>query len=253
MKPRILLLSAILFSVQSHADTTLIYNDANGQQNSVMYMSDGVAKITNNSDVNTALIFNAQANAFTVVNHQDQSYVVFGEKEIAALSDVSAMVDRMLEEQLSQMPAAQRDQMRGMMESMIKKQMPKQAAPPQYNKSGQSSNYNGFDCEVVIKMVEGQKDGDFCVADIADLGIPAADYDSINQFMQTVEKLASQFGQDQSMNFSDIGSVIPVYYDMGLQKAYLTEINHDALGAQTFQVPEGYSKTNLGLPTEIIK
>ncbi len=251
MKLTHLLLTATAFTSLANADTTLVYNDANGKQNSQMYLSDGMTKITNTGDVNTALIFNANKNEFVVVNHQDKSYMVFGEKEIAALSDVSAMVDRMLEEQLSQLPAAQRDQMRGMMESMVKQQMPKQAPAPEYTKSGQSSTYNGFDCEVVIKTVAGQKDGDFCVAHIDALGIPAAEYASINQFMKTVEKLASQFGQDQSMNFNEIGQVLPVYYEMDSQKAYLVDINHDNLKPQTFQVPEGYKQ--MALPTEMLQ
>ena len=251
MKLKIYLLLAMLLPTTAFADSTLIYNDGSGQLNSTMYLTDGMAKITQSGDVNTALIYNANQNSFVVVNHQDQSYLVFGEKEIAALSDVSAMVNRMLDEQLAQLPASQREQMRGMMESMIKQQMPKQAPAPEYTKSGQSASYNGFDCEVVIKTVQGQKGGDFCVADIDDLGVSAGEYASINDFMKTVEKLASQFGQDQSMNFADIGTVIPVYYEMAGQKAYLVDIKHDDLKASTFRVPEGYAQT--ALPKELLQ
>ncbi len=244
-------LSAALFSGGVCADTTLTYNNAKGKENSKMFLSNGWAKVTNNSDVNTALIFNTQQNSFTVVNHQDQSYMVFGEKEIAALGDISNMVDRMLEEQLAQMPAAQREQMRGMMKSMIEKQMPKQAALPTYEKTGQSSSYNGFNCDEVIQSVGGKKQGDLCVADYQALGVDSIDYAAINQFMTIAEKMASQFGQSQGMNFAAVGDVLPVYYELGQEKAYLTAVNNDNLSAAIFRVPEGYKEQSL--PKEMFK
>ena len=238
-------MATAIFSDVVCADTTLTYNNANGQENSKMYLSDGLAKVTNSGDVNTALIFNAQQNSFTVVNHEDQSYMVFGEKEIAALGDVSAMMDRMLEEQLAQMPAGQREQMRGMMKSMIEKQMPKQAALPTYEKTGQSSSYNGFNCEEVIQSVDGKKQGDFCVADHQALGVDSADYRAIGEFMKIAEKMASQFGQSQGVNFAAVGEVLPVYYEMGQEKAYLTAVNNDNINASTFNVPNGYKQQSL--------
>ncbi len=244
-------LGATMFSGVAWADTTLTYNDANGKENSKMYLSDGLAKVTNDSEVNTALIFNTSQNSFTIINHEDQSFMVFGEKEIAALGDVAAMVDRMLEEQLGQMPAAQREQMRGMMKSMIQKQLPKQTAMPKYEKTGQSSNYNGFDCEVVVQTVEGKKQGDFCVAEHQDLGVETEDYAAIQEFMKIAEKMASQFGQNTGVNFAAVGEVLPVYYQMGEEKAYLTGVNNDDLGAAVFSIPEGYKQQSL--PKEMFK
>lgn len=246
-----IILATSLFTGATLADTTLIYNNADGKENSKMYLSDGQAKITNNVESSTALIFNLADSSFTVINHTDQSYMVFGEKEIAALGDVSAMVDRMLEEQLSQMPAAQREQMRGMMKSMIKQQIPKQAALPSYEKTGQSSSYNGFDCDEVTKTVDGRVDGTFCVADFRDLGVGANDYASINQFMKIAEKMAAQFGQDQSMNLDSIGQVLPVYYEMGSEKVYLSDVNNSDLEPQVFQVPNGYKQESL--PKELFR
>lgn len=252
-KPLILstVLSTAMFSGTTLADTTLTYNNANGKENSKMYLSDGVAKITNESDVNTALIFNTRENAFTVINHADKSYMVLGEQEIAALSDVSAMVDRMLEEQLAQMPAAQREQMREMMKSMIQKQMPKQAPMPNYERTGESDSYNGFDCQVVIQTIKGKKQGDFCVADHQDLGVTSKDYAAIQEFMKVAEKMADQFGQKSGMNFAAVGEVLPVYYQMGEEKAYLTAVSNDNLNAAIFNVPAGYKQQSL--PKEMFR
>ncbi len=245
MKFKNLLISTCVFAGFAQADTTLIYNDDNGKEQSRMLLTDGKVKMVSSAEVDTAIIFDASQTAFTIINHSDKSFMVFGQKEIEALGDVSKMMDKMINEQLAQLPESQREQMRGMMESMIKKQMPKQAPMPKYIKSGDTSSYNGFDCEIVIKESKGAKDGEFCVASYSKLGISATEYGAVAAFMKVAEKLASQFGQDQSMNFEAIGQVVPVYYDMDSQKGALTSISNDDLPAATFQVPDDYKQQSL--------
>lgn len=246
MKFKHLIFSTLLIGGVAAADTTLTYNNADGAENSKMYLTDGMAKITNDIDASTAMIFNAKNNSFTILNHQDKSYMVFGEKEIAALGDMTSMIDKMVEEQLAQMPAEQRDQMRDMIKSMIKKQMPKQSTVmPVYEKTGTSKTYNGFDCTEAVKLVSGKKSGSFCVAEYHKLGVGEAEYAGISQFMKTAEKMASQFGQDQSMNFDALGQVLPVYYDMGDEKAFLTDVDNSDIDSAVFQVPAGYRKESL--------
>ena len=251
MKLKYILLSATLVTGAAMADSTLIYNDNNGNETSRIMLSDGLAKMTHNTEVQTALIFDAKGNSFTILDHERKSYMVLGEKEIAALGNVAAMIDRMLEEQLAQMPAGQREQMRGMMKSMIEKQMPKQTAMPTYEKVGQSQTLHGFTCEQVIQMVDGKKQSDFCVADHQALGVSEAEYQGIQSFMKVAEKLAGQFGQNQSMNFASIGEVLPVQYQMDHGTGTLTSVNHNDLPAQTFQVPEGYTQQDL--PKELFQ
>jgi len=227
------------------ADTTLTYNSQSGAGNSQMFLTDGLVKMTHQSETDTAVLFDARNTSFTIINHGQQSYMVFGKKELEALGDVSKMIDKMLEEQLAQLPASQREQMRGMMKQMVQKQMPKQVPAPEYVKSGATDSHNGYNCDVVIKQVKGAKDAAFCVIDYDELGISSSEYAAINQFMQTAEKLAAQFGQDQSMNFDSIGQVVPVFYEMDGEKAYLSDVSNEQLPASTFKVPEGYKKESL--------
>ena len=245
MKLKHIFLSATLVTGVAMADSTLIYNDNNGTESSRIMLSDGLAKMTHNTEANTALIFDASKNRFTILDHERKSFMVLGEKEIEALGNVEAMIDRMLEEQLAQMPAEQREQMRGMMKSMIEKQLPKQAAMPTYEKIGQAQTYHGFNCEQVIQLIEGKKQSDFCVAEYQSLGVSAEEYQGIQRFMKVVEKLAGQFGQNQSMNFASIGEVLPVHYQMDHGTGTLVNVNHHDLPAQTFQVPDGYTQQDL--------
>ena len=239
------LLAGCLFTGTVNADTTLIYNNKDGKEQSRMLLTDGKVKMTNQTEAATEIIFNSLNTSFTIVNHNEKSYMVFNQEQLDALGDVSKMIDKMIDEQLSQMPEAQRSQMRGMIESMVKSQMPKQVPMPKYSKSGQTSSYNGFDCDVVIKEHQGKNDGDFCVTEYSNLGISDNEYKTINTFMKIAEKMAAQFGQDQSMNFDAIGQVVPVYYDMTHDKGYLTEVKNDDLPKSTFEVPNGYKEESL--------
>ncbi|MCB1581802.1 MAG: hypothetical protein R3E90_06640 [Marinicella sp.] len=245
MKFKALLIAGCLGAGIAPADTTLIYHDSNGNEQSKMLLTDGKVKMISSSEAETAVIFDANKTVFTVINHAEKSFLEFGQREIEALSDVSKMMDKMINEQLAQLPESQREQMRGMMESMIKQKMPKQAPAPKYIKSGETKSYNDFGCEVVIKESQNAKDGEFCVTSYSKLGISDTEYGAVAGFMKVAEKLASQFGQDQSMNFEAIGQVIPVYFDMESQKGVLNTINNDDLPADTFIVPVGYKQQSL--------
>ncbi|GAA4825067.1 hypothetical protein GCM10011365_05350 [Marinicella pacifica] len=227
------------------ADTTLIYGNDQGQETTRMMLTPDVVKVSTNDETNTDVIFNGNKTEFVVVNHDEKSFMVFGEKEIEALSDVSAMMDRMIEKQMANIPEAQREQMRGMMESMIKNQMPKQAAAPVYKKSGDSKEYNGYNCDVVVKTVEGQSSGSFCVTEYGKLDVAPAEYAVISKFMKIAEKMASQFGQDNSMNFAAIGEVLPVYFKDAGQTGILMDVDNGDIDAALLTVPEGYKQQEL--------
>mgnify|MGYP000380310486 CR=1 FL=1 len=247
MKKKGMLLAGALMASAVSADTTLVYNNAKGKELTVMHLSDGVIKMVNQEGRDTSeMLFRGDDGSFTVVMHNERQYMVFGPKEIEMLSDVSAMIDAMLDKQLANMPEGQRAQARAMMEGMVKSRLPKQAPVPDYHKTSNSRDVNGYSCDVVEKVTKGKKDSDdFCVADYGELGISAVEYSAISGMMKVAEKLASQFGNDSSMNFEQIGEVVPVQYDMNGIKASLVKVSHDDLGAQMFQVPAGYEKQSI--------
>lgn len=128
---------------------------------------------------------------------------------------------------------------------MIKSQMPKQAAAPVYKKSGDSKEYNGYSCDVVVKSVEGQSSGNFCVTEYGKLDVAPAEYAVISKFMKIAEKMASQFGQDNSMNFASIGEVLPVYFKDAGQTGILMDVDNGDIDEALLTVPEGYKQQEL--------
>ncbi len=245
MKLQIALIGTFLTGA-AMADSTLVYNNAQGKEATIMNLSDGVVKMTSNEgNTKTDVIFRNGQTEFTVIMHSEKKYMTFGPKEIEMLSDVSAMMDNMIEQQMANVPEAQRAQMREMMAGMIKSKMPKQAPVPEYRKTGDSLDVNGYGCDVVEKITKGKNTDDFCVAEYSELGVSNSEYQAIYGMMKVAEKLAAQFGNDSSMNFEQIGQVLPVQYDMNGVKASLVKVSHDDLPASAFQVPEGYQKQSI--------
>lgn len=245
MKKQIVLIGTLLAGT-AMADSTLVYNNAQGKESSIMHLSDGVVKMSSTEgNSKTDVIFRNGQTEFTVIMHDEKKYMTFGAKEIEMLSDVSAMMDKMIEKQMANVPEAQRAQMREMMAGMIKSKMPKQAPVPEYRKTGDALDVNGYNCDVVEKITKGKNTDDFCVAEFGELGVSKAEYQAIRGMMKVAEKLASQFGNDTSMNFEQIGQVLPVQYDMNGVKASLVNVSHGSLPAGTFKVPEGYQKQSL--------
>jgi hypothetical protein len=150
----------------------------------------------------------------------------------------------MLEKQLAGMPAAQRDMMRGMLEGAMKSQLPKKMPAAVYTMSNKTSSYNKFDCKIVTK--KSQKGlSEFCVADYASLGLEANEYATIASFQKIVQKLAAQYGADESMDFSSLGRLMPVHYSQAGQVGTLSQVSHDKIGSGAFSIPKGYKKVNL--------
>ncbi len=237
-----LLLLGSLSSV-ALADTTLIYND--GKDVSMkMQFSDNKMRATMLEDESSFMIYDAEKITFTAFSTKDKSYYVMDEEAIKSLGDVEAMVEKMLEKQLAQMPESQRAMMRQMMKGAVKAQMPKQMPKPDYSLTGKTKSYNGFDCEIVIKKVKRKK-SEFCVTQYSAIGMLESEYTVIKSFQHIVQGLAQQTNTDRSMDFSELGDFIPVYYKQAGEKGELTKVSHDKIDAATFQVPQGYKKIEL--------
>jgi hypothetical protein len=163
------------------------------------------------------------------------------EEDIAKLSDMSAMIESMMEKQLANVPEEQKEMMRNMMASAIKAQMPKEMPKAVYSLTGKSSSYNGFDCQIVSKT-SGKKKSEFCVTDYSNLGMTSNEYAIITSFQSTIAALAQKHGIDNSMDFSSLGNFMPVKFIQEDQSGTLTDVNHDNLDPKLFEVPEGFTE-----------
>lgn len=245
MKMNTLFLTAALFAGAAVADTTLHF-ETDGQKSSKMYLTAGKAKT---GDGETDVVFELAGNRFVIISHQDKTYLELGPKEIEALGNISNVIDSMIAEQMKGIPEAQREQMRGMIEGMVRSQMPKERVVS-YTKTDKHKKVAGYDCQVVSRNSGRKTIGSFCVIDYRLLGIAQEEYQSISEMMKISEKMASQFGQNSNLNMSAIGDVIPIAYDMDGMRGQLKSVSHEKLDSDLFTVPNGYKKEQL--PNELL-
>jgi predicted transcriptional regulator YdeE len=226
------------------ADTTLTFTGKKDKVAMKMQFANNMMRATSVGDGSSYMIYNANNTTFTTFITDKKQYFVMDKESIEKLGDVSAMMESILEKQLANIPEAQREMMRGMLEKAVKAQMPKEMPKPSYNFNGKTDSYNGIECEVVIKN-SGKKKSKFCVTKYSNLGMNSDEYAVITSFQNTVEKLAQQYGQDNSMDFSSLGDYMPVKYTQEGESGTLKEVNHDKLDSSLFAIPEGYSQMKM--------
>ncbi len=226
------------------ADTTLTFSGKKDKVSMKMQFAHDMMRATSVDDNSSYMVYDANNKTFTMFITDKKQYYVMGEEQIAALSDIGAMMDKMMEKQLANVPEAQREMMRNMMAGALKAQMPEQAPKPVYSMTGKSTSYNGFDCQVVSKK-SGRKKSEFCVTDYSNLGMSSSEYDIITSFQHTIEALAQQFGADNSMDFSSLGNYMPVQYKQEGESGTLSDVNHDTLEVSIFAIPAGYSEMDM--------
>ncbi|MFK8013279.1 MAG: DUF4412 domain-containing protein [Marinicellaceae bacterium] len=226
------------------ADTTLTYKNNADNVSMKMQFADDMMRATTMGDDTGNMIYNAKNKTFTILIPQEKQYYVMDEKTIESLTDISAMVEKMMEKQLAQVPEEQREMMRNMIAGAMKSQIPKQLPMPEYTLTRKTDSFNGFDCQIVLKK-SGKNKSEFCVADYSELGMSSSEYNVIATFQKTIEKLAKQFGTDQSMNFMELGTFIPVNYQQDKQSGTLTDVSHEEIDSSVFAIPVDYKEIEL--------
>ena len=201
-------------------------------------------RATSTGDDSTYMIYDAINTTFSMVDTKGKTYYVMDKEAIASLSDVGAMMDRMLEKQLSDMPESQRAMMRGMLEGALKSRMPKEMPKAEYSLTGKIKSYNGFDCQVVKKKLKRKK-SEFCVTSYDAIGMSAGEYNVISSFQGVISNMAQQFGADKSMDFSELGDFIPVNYDQAGEQGTLSKVSHEKLDPSMFTPPADYERQEM--------
>lgn len=235
------------FSSSIYADTTLIYHHTTGGEANRILITPEWIKVANKTQTNVDVLFNQSQQTYTLINHDERSYTLMTQTEIEKLANASQKIDDVLEKQLAKLPTDQQEKMRAMMQGIVNSVLPKATPIPQYSKTGKMQKLYGYTCQPVKRTLEGKPNGEFCVVNYAQLDISQVEYTMMAGLMNTIEKLASQFGQDQSVNFATIGQVVPVYYNMANAKSYLAEVINNDIKPVEFSVPKTYKKSALPL------
>ena len=241
-----LTLIAALAAGHAMADTQMIMSD--GSEDGMSSVSVSGNMVAFGEDGRAAMIYNAGTEEFTMLNHDQQGYVVMDK---AAMKEVRGEMDAMMkqvEEQLANLPPEQREAMMAMMPAGVMDRMKpkKEMATAEVTFTGRSDKVAGYSCKVA--RITGVAGGatEVCVAKPKALGSSASDVESMDRAFQTMQTTMAQFGQDAPFpSISEMGGVPIRATDSDGTVTTLTSISSDKIDSAMFEIPAGYERQSI--------
>lgn len=197
------------------------------------------------------LIFVGEKQTLYIINDKDRNYM---ELDKAGMEEMAAEIDgasAMLQAQLAKLPPEQR----AMMEKNMARMMGGGASKPhEYVPASEQKSINGFDCHRVDIMTDKVKTGESWNASIEALRVPAGDYQIYRDCMAMLDPLVKSArqmlgglnlggGEDHKggkgrAEFSVLARFLEG--DKVRNEVELKSIDHAAIDAAAFQLPDGY-------------
>ncbi len=234
------------------ADTTIVYVNSSdgGVETGKTQIADG--RVAVSSAGGGHVIFDTNNQQFITLNPADKSYMVMDQAQIQKIVDMQQQVMAQMESQLAALPASQRAQMKKMMSSMMPK-VGGEAKPRSYERSGESKQIAGYDCEVIEVYSGDRKASQQCVTSADELDFPEQDYATIQAMMSFVQDLSKSFGQisDEILDFGEPGKgefpVEFIHYGKmsGTSTGQLKSVTFDDIDPSLFEIPAGYKKMEM--------
>ena len=212
----------------------------------------------------TAVVFDAGTQTIRMINLDKKTYMEIDKAQmdpdeaadVAGASAQMSAAQQKMEEQMKNMPPAQR----AMVEQMMKSRggmpgaalTPAAPAPIQYHQTG-SDKVGQWSCTKYDGMRGEEKVVEICTVDPKDAGVTAADFEIAKQLADFMKTLAPQAPtQNLTIGSAEQGfSGIPVrhiLYSNGKVTATMEikEFRHEAIPAATFDLPAGFTKQTMG-------
>ncbi len=225
------------------ADTTLHYVDQSDKTTIKMYLSGNKMVVTSTSEQSTSMIYDAKSVVMTIIDAENKKYYILNRDQIESLGDMKAMMEKVLEERLKDMPDSQKEMMRSMMEGILKSQMPKKPKKPTYKTTGKSGNYAGLKCKEVMKQA-GENKYKFCVVEPSKLGLSSSEYSTLRSFQAISQKIAERSGIEGT-DLSIFDNSVVVYYENKDENGVLRSVNHKNIPTSLFTIPKGFQKIDM--------
>ncbi len=204
---------------------------------------------TADADQNQIIIFRGDKNVFWIIDNDKKTYSEMTQKDIEKLKEQMDKAQKMMQEQMKNMPAEQREMMEKMMPggmSTAKK------VKTEYKKKSSGEKVGKWRCTHYEEFKEGKKSGEMWTADWDQMGLDRTDMQAMGQLGKFFEALSQetsdlmQIGSEEWEKEQGI-SGMPVrwinYLDgEGSSEGELKDILKQNLKSSLFEIPGGYSK-----------
>ncbi len=240
----VLLMSALTFAGVAMKGTNQMPGE---KQNMEIEISDlGVKMGIKSAKTDQTVIFRKDKFLFWIINNQGKSYVEFTKQD---LDNIKAQI-AMLQEQMKNMPKAQREMMAQMMggalpDTDVKTEMV-------LAKKGQKSG--SWKCDSYNVLENGKKNSVLCLTPIKKLGLSIDDFSSLNSLSTYMEDLAKQNKQAEMAKYFSKDILMSKGFPVNVKNVTgdkseisWTSIAKKNIAASAFDLPAGLKKEKAGM------
>lgn len=261
MKYAIITIAMLFFTNSAFSDVEIKYhvNDIKDgkEYTNTMFLTKTMFAMKSHDD-KEHVIFNGDKNVMYIIDEAKKEYIEFTEADIKKLADKINQMNKMMEEQLSQVPESQREQIKNMMKS----KMPSNETVEinyEYKVTAEKDNINGYSVTKYNSYQNGEKDlQELWITDFSNIDLKEDDFDSFILFRDFLNEIFSSIGNMADIDYNlfwDFKSlngfpVKTVTLDESGNEAEtgtLESINRNFSDKSVFKVPSGYKKQDLNM------
>lgn len=246
-----------------HADTQIVIS-GQGEGDHQVFVRAEQMRVTYQGKQSGYIIFSAKTREIVLVNDQEKTYSVIDEARLKQFLTTIDTLQQTLLNQMEGLPPEQRQALEGLLaktgasNSANKKPMPWVLAP-----LGQKKQINGYGCETYAAHRGAVQTAEYCLADVARVGIAKEDHQTMLSFYTFVQQVANQFpflskAVEGYALFDQLKESVPMEVVMlegnkPVDTYQVKKISADKLSAALFQVPQSYTLKQIELPTPSVK
>ena len=247
-----------LFHNTAYADATLVYFSEEGPQKIAVKNGKALIKTKDQND----LLFDAQTNTVTLIQHKQKSFSLVDEKALKSLSTQISGIQSAIASQLANLPSEQRAQLEAFLGAQLNQQAEK--TPVSYSiKSAGTASHNTIQCSKSTILENGSPVGEICFASAKQVGLNEQDFNTfitLQKFMMNaVDIMQDSIGkmtQVKIPNFKSLDTnqviVSGVFTDSQESKISLESVNLQAINT-ALVVPQGYIEKDITSLESLIK
>jgi hypothetical protein len=236
-------------------------NDGSGNETGTSRISadSGMVRLDNiggTSDADMSMIY--QGDKFLMLNHGDKTYFVMDEVMLDEMNSQMSAAMKQMEEQLANVPAAQREMveqmMKGKMKGMMSQQTPTEGPRVE---SGGSSQWRSYPCVKYTVYQGTEKTQEICAAAMDQIGGSGEVMTAFRKMAEFVKKMIASLPDmvasrvaGNPMEMMDQIDGFPVHtlqFENGKvsQEVSLESVSEQALAANLFTPPADYKKLDM--------
>lgn len=249
-------LAGLFLSSAAQADALLEYRSVPADDNGMHRIMIKGGKLRMDMGSGDWLLFDQNQAVLNFIDADRKSYTVFDQEMVEKLGGTIDRAKAEMDKALAQMPAAQREQMRRMMESTMKQMMGgEEKMNIEIRHTGKDDQVSGIRCKITEAWRGNERITQMCLADAGDLDIAPRDAavfagwaEHTQETMQKLADHAQGMVPFEPPAISQIGDGLPVMtLDQNGHRSELSQHNNNGLDDDLFVIPANYERQSIDI------